>query len=114
VSDGALGWGLSVKQEKTLHIILPVVLYVCETWSLTLREDHRAKAFENRVLNEIFAPKWDRVIENRRRLRNEKLHDLYSSPNIIRVIKSRRMRKGSAFGTCRRQERCIQGFGVEA
>jgi hypothetical protein len=72
-------------------IILPVVLYGCETWSLTLREEHRLKVFENRVLRRIFGPKRDEVTGVWRRLHNEKLNDLYSSPSIIRVIKSRRM-----------------------
>jgi hypothetical protein len=57
-----------------------------------LREEHRLKLFENRVLRRIFEPKWDEIIESRRKLHNEELHNLYSSPNIIRMIKSRRMR----------------------
>jgi hypothetical protein len=73
-------------------IILPVVLYGCETWSLTLREEHRLKVFENRVLTRIFGPKRDEVAGERRKLHNEELHDLYSSPSIIRIIKARRMR----------------------
>jgi hypothetical protein len=73
-------------------IILPVVLYGCETWSLTLREDYRLRVFENRVLRRIFGPKRDEVTGEWRKLRNEELHDLYSSPSIIRIIKSRRMR----------------------
>jgi hypothetical protein len=72
-------------------IILPVVLYGCETWSLTLREEPRLRVFENRVLR-IFVPKRDEATGEWRRLYNEELKDLYSSPNIIRVIKSRRMR----------------------
>jgi hypothetical protein len=72
-------------------IILPDVLYGCETWSVTLREEHRLRVFENRVLRRIFGPKRDGVTGWWRRLHNEELNDLYSSPNIILVIKSRRM-----------------------
>jgi hypothetical protein len=73
-------------------IILPVVLYECETWSLTLREEQRLRVFENRVLRRIFGPKKDKATGEWRRLHNEELNDVYSSPNIIRVIKLRRMR----------------------
>jgi len=73
-------------------IILPVVLYGCETWSLTLREERRLRVFENRVLRRIFGPKRDEVTGELIKLHNEELNNLYSSPNIVRVIKSRRMR----------------------
>jgi hypothetical protein len=73
-------------------IILPVILYGCETWSLTLRDEHRLRVFENRVLRRIFGPKRDEVTGSWRKLHNEELHNLYSSPSIIRMIKSRRMR----------------------
>jgi hypothetical protein len=62
------------------------------TWSLTLKEEHRLGAFENRVLRMIFGPKRDEVTEEWRKLHNEELHDLNSSPSIIRIIKARRMR----------------------
>jgi hypothetical protein len=81
---------VKVKIYKT--IILPVVLYECETWSLTLREEHRLRAFENSMLRRIFGPKRDEVIRERRKLYNRELHNLYSSANIIRYIKSSRMR----------------------
>jgi hypothetical protein len=67
------------------------VLYGCETWSLTLRDERRLKLFQNRVLK-IFGPKRDEVTREWRKLHNEVLNDLYSSPNIILIIKSRRMR----------------------
>ena len=68
---------------------MPVVLYGCETWSLTLREERRLKVFENRVLRKVFGPKRDEVTGERRKLHNEELNDLYSLPNIVRVVKSR-------------------------
>jgi hypothetical protein len=66
-------------------------MYGCESWSLTLREEHRLRVFENRVLRRIFGPKREEE-GSWRKLHNDELHDLYSSPNIVRVIKSRRMR----------------------
>jgi hypothetical protein len=80
----------NIKIYKT--IILPVVLYGCETWSLKLRKEHRLKMSENRALKRIFGPKMEEVAGGLRRLHNEGLHNLYGSLNIIRAIKSRRMR----------------------
>jgi hypothetical protein len=82
----------NVKDKIYKTIILPVVLYGCETWSLTLRVEHRLRVFENRVLRRTFGPKRDEVTVEWRKLHNEELHILYSSPSIIRQIKSRRMR----------------------
>jgi len=73
-------------------IILQVVLYGYEAWSLTLREERKLRVFENMVLRRIFGPRRDQVTGEWRRSYNEDLNDLYSSPNIVRVIKSRRMR----------------------
>jgi hypothetical protein len=81
-----------VNLNRGKAIILPVVLYGCETWSLTLREEHRLRVFENRVLRRIFGLKRDEVTGEWRKLHNEELRDLYSSPSLIRMIKSRRMR----------------------
>jgi hypothetical protein len=80
---------LKIKIYKIL--ILPVVLYGCETWSLTLVEEHRLRVFGNRVLRRIFGPK-RKEDESWRKLHNDELHSLYSSLNIVRMIKSRRMR----------------------
>jgi hypothetical protein len=85
-----LSRNLKVKIYKT--IILPVVFYGCETWSLTLREENKMRVFENRVLRRIFGPKRDEVTGEWRKMHNGELHNLYSSLHIIRQIKSRRMR----------------------
>ena len=81
---------MKVKTYKT--IILPVVLYGCETWSVTLREEHRLRVFENKVFRKIFGAKKDEITEQWRKLHNAELHALYSSPNTIRSLKSRRLR----------------------
>jgi hypothetical protein len=83
--------GVNVKVKIYKTIILPVVLYGCETWSLTLREQHRLRVFANRVLRGIFGPKRDEVTGEWRKLHNEELHNLYSSPDIIRQVKPMRM-----------------------
>jgi hypothetical protein len=70
--------------------LINLVLYGCETWSLTLREEHRLRVFENKVLRRIIGPKRDEVTGGWRKLHNEELRDLYSSPSIIIIMKSRR------------------------
>ena len=90
LSSSLLSKKLKVRIYKT--VILPVVLYGCETWTLTLREEQRLRVFENKVLRKIFGAKRDEVTGEWRKLHNTELHALYSSPNIIRDIKSRRLR----------------------
>jgi hypothetical protein len=80
---------IKIKIYRT--VILPVVLYGCETWFLTLREEHRLKVFENRVLRKMFGPKREED-GSWRKLHNDEFHSLYSSANIVRASKSRRMR----------------------
>ena len=70
---------------------MPGVLYGCESWLLTLREERKLRVFENMVLRRIFGPRRDEVTGEWRRVHNEEINDPYSSPNILRVIKSRRM-----------------------
>jgi hypothetical protein len=90
LSSRLVSRNFKVKIYKT--IILPVVSYGCETWSLTLRKKHTLRVFENRVLGRIFGPKRDGVTGEWRKLHSGELHNLYSPPYIIRQIKSRRMR----------------------
>jgi hypothetical protein len=89
LSSRLISKNLNIKIYKT--VILPVVLYGRETWSLTFREEHRLRVSENRVLRKIFGPKREEG-GSWRKLHNDEFHNLYSSPNIVRVIKSRRMR----------------------
>jgi len=90
LSSTFLSKNLKIKIYRT--IILPVVLYGCESWSLTLREERKLRVFENMVLRRIFGPRRDEATEELMRFHNEELNDLYSSLNIVWVIKSRRTR----------------------
>ena len=90
LSSSLLSKNLMIKIHRT--IILTVVLYGCETWLPTLREERRLRVFENRALKRIFGPKRDKLTRKCRKLHNEELSDLYCSSSIVRVIKSRRMR----------------------
>jgi hypothetical protein len=89
-SSSFLSKNLEVKIHRT--VILPVVLYGYETWSLTLREERRLWLFENMVLRRIFGPKRDEVKREWRKIHNEELNDLQTSPSTVRVIKVRRKR----------------------
>jgi hypothetical protein len=90
LSSRLLSKTLKIRIYKT--IILPVVLYGCETWSLTLREEHRPRVIEDRVLRRLFRPNGDEVTGEWKTLHSEELRDFYSSPCIIRIIKSRKLR----------------------
>jgi hypothetical protein len=90
LSSRLLSKNVKVRIYKT--VILLVVLYGCETWSLTVREEHKLRVFENRVLTRIFGPRRDGVTGEWGKLHNKELHNLYSSPSIIRIIKSKIMR----------------------
>ena len=89
-----------------------MLLFIC-LWSLTLREERRQRVFENRVLRRVFGPKRDEVKGEWIKLNNEELMDLYSLPNIVRVVKSRRMRWSGACSTYGGGERCAQGSSGE-
>jgi len=88
-------------------------MYGCETWSLKLREECRLRVFENGALRRIFWPKSNEVTREWKKLHNEEFNDLYSSPNIVQVIKSRRMRWVGHVARMGGEERCIQGCGGE-
>ena len=90
LSSRLVSKNLKIKIYRT--VILPVVLYGCETWPLTLREERKLRMFKNRVWRRIFGPRRDEVMGEWRRLHNKELNDLYSSPNIVRLIKSIKMR----------------------
>jgi uncharacterized membrane protein len=111
LSSRFISKNLKIKIYKT--VILPVVLYGCETWSLTLGEEHRLRVFENRVLRKIFGPK-RKEDGSWIKLHNDELHSLYSSRNIVRVIKSRKMRWAEHAARMEEGERCLQVFGWEA
>jgi hypothetical protein len=82
----------NLKIKTYRNIILPVVLYGCETWSLTLRKERWLRVFENRALRRIFGPKRDEITRDWRKINNNDLNDQNSSPNIVRVTKARRFR----------------------
>jgi hypothetical protein len=105
LSSRLLSKNVKIRIYKT--ITLPVVLYGCETLSLTLREEHRLRVFENRVLRKIFGPKRGEVIGGWKKLHNEELHNLYCWPRIIRIIKSRRMRWAGHVARNGGEEECI-------
>jgi hypothetical protein len=86
----AFSSSVETRKEKYKLMILPLVLHGYKTWSLIVREEHRPKLIENRVLRRMFGPKRDELIRGRK-LHNEELHNKYCSPNIIRIIASRRI-----------------------
>jgi hypothetical protein len=104
-----LSKNLKIKKYRT--VILSVVVYGCETWSLKLRDICRLKLFENRVFRRTFGPKRDKVTGEWRKLHNEELNDLYSSLHIVQMIKLRIIRWAGHVACI--GERCIESFGAE-
>jgi hypothetical protein len=110
LSSSLLSKNLKIKIQRT--IILPEVVYGCETWLLTMREQRRLRVFQNRVMRRIFGPKRDDGTRAWRKLHNEELNNLYSSHNTVRVIKSR-MRWEGRVACMGAEERRTQSFGGE-
>ena len=111
LSSSLLSKTEKIKVYRT--IISPVVLYVCETWSLALREERRFRVFENRVLRRIFGPKRDEVTREWSKLHIEELNDLYSSFKFCSHDKIEKNEMGGACSAYGGEERRIQGFGGE-
>jgi hypothetical protein len=105
---------LNINVSRILHNDGTVVLYGCEAWSLTLREERRLKVFENRVLRRVFGPKTDEVTGEWGKLHIEELNDLYSLPSIVRVVKSGRMRWAGHMACMGEGRGVHRGFGGEA
>jgi hypothetical protein len=96
LSSSLLSKDVKIKTYKTITLPVVTSIYGYETCSLTLREEHRLRVFENRVLRIIFGPKRGGVIGGWRKVHNEELHKLYSLPNIIGMIKDEIGRKYSS------------------
>jgi len=111
LSSSFLSKNIKINIYRT--IIFPVVVYGCETWSLILREERRLKVCECRVLRRIFGSKRDDVTGEWRKLSNEEISELHSSPNIVRVIKSRRMRWAGHASYTGERRGCVHGSDEE-
>ena len=108
LSSTLLSKTVKIKIYRT--IILPIVLYGCETWSLTLKEERRLRVSENSVLRRIFGPKRDEVTEEWRKIYNKELNELHSSPNNIRMIKSKIMRFAGHVARMRKRRDAYRGL----